>query len=500
MFTSHRMNFNPIRIREAVLGMGIASMLTLAACAPVPRLGAQPKPLGVESIAAGQSLQPRSAEPLWPDSKWWAAWGDPQLDALIAEGLAGSPDVAAAAARLRRAAALAQEAGASLLPSLDVQGKVGADKQSLNNGFPDQFKTLLPQGWNDSGQISASLSYDLDLWGKNRANLRAARAEARAAAVEAEQARLMLATAIASAYADFARLMDERDVREAEVEVRSASARLVAQREAQGLEHRGNLRQSEALVSSAKADLSAAEEQVLLRRHQLAALVGAGPDRGLTIARPNLPTTMPVPLPADVTTDLVGRRPDVVAARLRVESAAARIKVAKADFYPAIRLSALAGLQSLGVGNLFESDSVYGSVGPAVSLPIFHGGAIQGRYRGARAAYDLAVADYDKTVLTAFQQAADAVTSREQTAKRLVDSRAAREAAEDAYKIAQMRYRGGLSTYLDVLSGEDRLLQTRLVTAQIKAIARGVDIALIRALGGGFDPAKTDGAKVSANE
>jgi outer membrane protein TolC len=165
-----------------------------------------------------------------------------------------------------------------------------------------------------------------------------------------------------------------------------------------------------------------------------------------------------------------------------------RIKVARADFFPAIRLNALIGLQSLGIGNLFESASVFGNVGPAVSLPLFHGGALSGRYRGARAGYDEVVANYDKAVIGAYSQAADAVTALRLVGQRLADTRAALAAQEQAYGIARLRYDGGLSTYLDVLAVEDRLLQARLAASELSGLARTADIGLIRALGGGYEP------------
>jgi outer membrane protein TolC len=207
-------------------------------------------------------------------------------------------------------------------------------------------------------------------------------------------------------------------------------------------------------------------------------------------------------LPADVTTNLVARRPDIAAALARTEAAAKRIKAARADFFPAVRLSALIGVQSLGydssftdpsatgarsfLDTLFSKDSLFGTVGPAISLPIFHGGELSGRYRGARAVFDEAVASYDKAVLGAYQEVADAVTGRRLLDQRLTEARAALAASEEAYSIAQKRYRGGLFTYLDVLNVEDQLLAARQSVAELEASAFTLDIALIRALGGGF--------------
>jgi NodT family efflux transporter outer membrane factor (OMF) lipoprotein len=470
-----------------LLGLAAAlGALLASACAPVPDLGSRPLPRGPETFAAEQSL-PTSAGATWPGDGWWHVLGDAQLEALIDEGLRNSPDVAAAAARFRRASGMAQEARGATLPRIDAQGGIAEQRQSINLGYPEQFKTFLPKGWHDFGDINASLSYELDIWGKNRAALAAATSEERAAAIDAQQARLLIATGVTSAYVDLERLYEQRDVRQGELDVRIETQKLVTQRQANGLENRGSQRQADSEVARARVALGAVDEQIGLRRSQIAALIGAGPDRGLAITRPTLPNLAARGLPEDVTTDLVGRRPDIAAARERVQAAASRIKVAHADFFPAIRLSALIGVQALGIGNLFESDSLYGHAGPAISLPIFHGGEIQGRYRGARASYDEAVANYDNTVVGAYQQVADAVTSQRYTTQQLTDARSALVASQDAYDVARSRYTGGLSNYLDVLVVQDRLLQARLAVAELNADLRSLDIALIRALGGGFD-------------
>jgi NodT family efflux transporter outer membrane factor (OMF) lipoprotein len=310
--------------------------------------------------------------------------------------------------------------------------------------------------------------------------------------VDAAQARLLLATAIATAYADLARLLDLRDIRQSALDVRLTTAKLVTARETNGLETRGSRRQAEALVSGAGADLGDVEELIALKRHQLAALVGAGPDRGLAISRPTLRAAASGGLPQNVTTELVGRRPDVAAARLRTEAAASRIKVARAAFYPAVRLEALIGLQSLGIGNLFEADSTFGKAGPAVSLPLFRSGALSAGYRGAGAAFDESVADYNRAVVGAYQQVADAVAARQHAAESLRYTRLALAAMEDAYAIALSRYNGGLSNYLDVLTVEDRLLKARLDMSEVNAAVRSVDVVLIRALGGGYAPPPAD--------
>lgn len=309
----------------------------------------------------------------------------------------------------------------------------------------------------------------------------------------------MLTTGIASAYADLARLYAERDIQQGTFDLQTAMRKLVADRVESGLDTRGDLRQAEANALTARADLAAADAAIILRQHQIAALIGAGPDRGLAITRPAPVALASHGLPAGVTTDLIGRRPDIAAARARAEAAASRIRVARADFFPALSLSALVGVQSLGLDKLINSDSTYGSVGPAISLPIFHGGALSGQYRGARATYDEAVADYDKTVVEAYQEVADAVTNQQALDRRIGDARAALAASEEAYSIARKRYEGGLSTYLDVLAVEERLLAARRSVADLDARAFALDVALIRALGGGFTSTDTLLAKDNAD-
>ena len=462
-----------------------ALSVLLSACVSPPDTGPMPEMRSAQSIEAEQSL-PSDPEAQWPEDGWWRDLGDDQLGALIEEGLKGSPDVAAAVARFRVASGMQLESRKGLLPTLEANGNAGYERRSLNIGFGDAIKQFLPRGWKETAEVSGEVTLDLDLWGRNRAALAAATSEAVAAAIEAREARLVLSTAIADAYFDLARLLEEQDIRKAALDVRLATEELVSNRMDNGLETRGSLRQAEAEVATARVDLAAAEQEVALRRHQIAALIGAGPDRGLAIERPQLAEIVLNGLPAGVTTELVGRRPDIVAARAKAEAAARRVRVARTDFFPALSLSALVGLQAQGFENLFEKDSTFGYARPAVNLPIFRGGELRGRYRSARGTFDEAVADYDKTVLEAYREVADIVTSQRQVGRQLEDARAALAASEEAYSIAKLRYEGGLSRYLDVLTVEDRLLQARLAVAGLDADARGLKIALIRALGGGF--------------
>ncbi len=455
-------------------------LLALPGCAAVPALGPAPVPAAAASLASTLSL-PATDGTVLADA-WWRGFGDPALDRLIADGIAGSPDSAAAAARIRSADAQAQQAGAARGPTLGIDGFAGGTKQSQNLGIPPAF---VPDGVEDSGRITANVRFDLDLWGRNRAALAAARGEAAAARVDAAQARLLLTTGIAAAYADLARYHAERDVAVDALRIRNDTARLTAQRVAAGVDTRGSQALADARVPQARADILSLDEAIALTRNRIAALIGAGPDRGLTIGRPQL-RTVGIGLPADAGIALVGRRPDIVAARLRAEAAADRIRVARAAFYPDVSLTALVGLQSLGIGNLIAAGSTYGTGGVAASLPIFDGGSIAGRYRGARAEYDAAVARYDATLVTALRETADALTSRAGAQRRHTELVAALASAQDARRIAVLRYDSGLSNQLAVLSADDTLLGVRRSLADLDAQRLTLEIALIRALGGGY--------------
>jgi NodT family efflux transporter outer membrane factor (OMF) lipoprotein len=214
--------------------------------------------------------------------------------------------------------------------------------------------------------------------------------------------------------------------------------------------------------------------------------MGEGPDRGLAIERPGAAMIQAFGLPPSLAADLIGRRPDLVAARWRAEADAKRIGVAKAQFYPDINLVADIGFEALHLHNFFKVGSDIGSVGPAVTLPIFEGGRLRANLRGADADYAEAVATYDATLTQALQDVADAATSERALSERLAQSQAALAADEDAYRIAKLRYDGGLADYQSVLLAEDAVLVNRRVVVDLRARAFTLDIELVKALGGGF--------------
>jgi NodT family efflux transporter outer membrane factor (OMF) lipoprotein len=469
--------FSSARPRCAALLLALAA----SACAPVPDLGPLPVGNPAPLVAATDSLVGTGSE--WPGDGWWRRYRDPQLAQLIDEALNSAPDLAVAAARIRVAEGFARRAGAALLPTIDAVGSAQAVKLSKNNGVPAE---AVPGGWNDTGSVGLGMSIDLDLWGKNRAALRAAKLDVQASYYAAAEARLALTTGIASAYAELAALYAQHDSLAAAADIRAQTLELVAQRVTQGLDTDATLRQAAGRLDQARANLAATEEAIDLARNALAALVGSGPDRGQRIGRPMIAALEMQGVPDSASIELIGRRPDIAAARARADASAQRIKVARADFYPNVSLSALVGFQAFGFDNVFKDKSAFGSAGPAVSLPLFHGGALHGQYRASRGQYDEAIALYDRQVIEALRQTADVLTSQKLLAARLTDSRRALANFEEANRLARLRYREGLSTYLDVLSAEEGVLDSRLAVAKLETRAFALDVALIRALGGGF--------------
>lgn len=480
--------------RVAATGLTLALTLGLSACG-LPNLGERPQPRGPEALGTAQTFASGRVDAEWPREAWWRAYGDPQLDALVEEALAGSPDVAAAQARVRQARGAAEVTGADTLPRIGAQGSAGAIKQSYNNGIPAEF---IPKGWRDNGDLALTGDFDLDLWGRRRKLLAAATSEAQAARADASQARLILASNVVSSYFDLSRLLARDEALTAAVRSRESLAKLTGERASQGLENQTPVRQTQAETLRARIAVSNNREQIANRRHALAALLGAGPDRGLAFQPTTLARLPETPLPADAGIALTGRRPDIVAARLRVEGAGKRIDIAKTGYLPDISLRGLFGLQSLGLSNLFKSGSTYGNAAGAFSLPIFDGGRIRGEYRQARGGFDLAVADYNATVLDALREVADALASREAARAQERDAAAARVEADAAFDLATKRYNAGLSNYIEALSAQQLAIDARQaeIDAHFRTLAS--EVALKRALGGGF--AETTNEKVSTNE
>ncbi len=471
----------PQRRCAGALASASAAALILAGCASLPP--AQPARVAKTPSQYGATHAFAASDATFPADAWWRGYGDAQLDELMSEALRGSPTLAQADARLRKAWAVRAGVAAEGLPNLAANGQIQELKQSYNAGFPPEF---VPHGYQDYGQGTLNFNWEIDFWGRNRAAVAAASSRAQAAAADAAEARLMLTTNVAATYATLAQLYAERDLAQQAIEVREQTARLSEQRVANGLDTQAELKQAQAGPPAGRASLAEIDEGIVQARYALAALLGEGPDRGLALSRPGGATLRPFGLPSDLKMNLLGRRPDIVAARWRAEAASKEITAAKAAFYPNINIAAYIGSQALHLDNLVAAGSGIGAVGPALSLPIFDGGRLRANLRGAQADRDEAVAAYDSAVTEALREVADAAASARSLQVRLAESRAALADNEGAYKLATLRYQGGLSTFQSVLLAEDALLTQRRIVSDLESRGFTLDIALVRALGGGF--------------
>jgi NodT family efflux transporter outer membrane factor (OMF) lipoprotein len=460
------------------------ALALLTACAP--DLGPAPLIKPADSYATQRALQAPTAA-AWPGSDWWTAYHDPQLTGLIEEALKGSPDLKAAEARVHQAMALSEQADAALLPSLGAKGSINATAVSINaKGIPESLKNFLPRTVQYFPQVGANLDYQLDFFGKNHAAVAAASSQTRAAEFELAAARLQISTGVASAYADLIRLTADRAAAVEAVRVRGDSLTLVSDRLKNGLENQGQLAQSSAESNISLGDVAALDERIEQARHTLAALVGMGPDRGLDITVGANTLATPFGLPSNLAADLIGRRPDVAAARLRASAAADKIKMAHADFYPNFSLTGSVLSLALTPDQLITHGITIAQFGPAVSLPIFQGGRLKGAYRNAAGQYEEAVANYNKTVVQALHEVADAVSMQKALIVQLDYARKASADSEKAYNLATLRYKGGLSPYLVVLTAESTLVAQHRAAADLQAQTLAANVALVRALGGGF--------------
>ncbi len=456
--------------------VAVATAITLASCANMDGAPTPHRTIDVATLGA----KPGAAE--WPREDWWRRYGDTQLDALMADGLAGNPSLATAQARTARAAAAAGVARSALFPQIGGTGAITYQRYSENYVFPPP----LAGSWETDNRLTLDFAYEIDFWNKNGAALQAALSQTQAAAADAQATRVLLTANIARTYFNLQRLFAQREVSRAAIVQREEVVRITSQRFSAGLDTRVEVKQAEAALATVRTELAQYDDAVAVARHQIAALVGAGPERGETIAtigNARVPRTV---LPATVPLDLVSRRPDIVASRWRIEAAGQEVEVAKAMFYPNVNLVAFVGLSSIGVSKLLDTSSGVAGVGPALHLPIFEGGRLNANLRGRQADRDAAVSVYNQAVIDAVRDVADALSSINQLSNVASEQARARAATTDAYNLAMIRYKAGLGNYLTVLTAQTQQLVQDRLDADLRARAFELDVNLARALGGGY--------------
>lgn len=468
--------------RGALLAFACAALL--AGCASTGGLHSTAQPIAAGSLHASQSLDGVARDAAaWPQSDWWKAAGDTQLDQLVAEALADNPDMALVDARVRAAQAVANVSNAQRKPSLNGGASIaGARVPPILPPIANGHFGAIRYGY-------LSFKWDFDLWGGKRAAWQAAVGKARAAEVDARAARLELSANVVQAYFDLAGAYSQQQYAKDELQRAEDFLKLTRKRVARGIDSKFSLARITGETATARAHLEAADNAVRTGGMVLAALLGKGPDRALSIQPPQLPAIPALVLPDDLPANLLGRRPDVVAARWRAEVATQDIKVAKSKFFPNISISSLAGLIAPASMDLFSLSNRFYTVQPALALPLFEGGALRANLAGKDAARDIAVAQYNQTLVHAINQVASQADDLRSLGVQVHDADSARSSADEAYKLAMQRYQAGVGSYLEVLSVRQELIVAEQQLAVLRTRRSVAWASLNEALGGGFKAA-----------
>ena len=454
----------------ALIGVGCAGLppkqkpVTLSTTVPLD---------GFEATAGGT----------WPAAEWWKQYHDATLDQLIELAVGSSPTLATAHARFDSARQSVKIAGAAAGAHIDASADFERQRLSDNGLFPPQ---LLGFNWYNQADLGLQASYTFDWWGKQRDAVDAAVDQAHAAQADRSAAGLTLASTIADTYfgwqADEARISLARERAALIEQERSiAAARVKADLDAPDDTHRAEL-----AAAAEREQIAGLEGSATLRVVALAALVGRSMAELPQLKAKPLPAVSGT-LPDNVKIDLISRRADIIASRWRVEAAERNLDAARAEFYPDVTINALVGLSSIDVGRLIEYGSRVPQAGAAVHLPIFDAGRLKARYGASQSAIDAAVANYQDTLVGAAREVATQASMRAQLtaqrAQRLLQADAARQLQSDA----AARVRQGVSDPRTELSAAESSNGQSDALLQLDAAALSADIALQRALGGGYE-------------
>jgi NodT family efflux transporter outer membrane factor (OMF) lipoprotein len=468
------------RLRSGRTGLAAIVLATLlAACTPPDT-----RPQLTQRAPADLGLTGAPAPAI--DPTWWTAFGDPQLDRIVADALSGSPSLDAALARVRQAEATLARRDAERGP--DITADVTAQEARISGRY------TIPPPYAGSvrflGNATANLSWNLDLFGRQHAAIEGARASAAAARLDVDAARLMLAGSIVSTYAEVARAERIAALARQTIAAREQAVRLVNVRVQSRLASQIDVQEATTLLAQARVALTRAEATRVLAANALAALAGRGADYAAGIGATRLADPTTLALPTAIPADLLSRRADVAAAAARVEAAAAGRQVARRAFYPNVNLIALAGLQAVGIGNFFDPEAGTLGAGGALHLPIFDSGRLRADLEGATAQVDVAIADYNTAVVRAVRDAADALAEIQANARQVrVQGDVVRGFAE-TNRLNAVRINAGLESRLTGIDTDIRLLDAQLAQATLAVDALAARARLAVALGGGFDPSR----------
>ena len=412
---------------------------------------------------------------------WWKRFGDAQLDALVEQAMTASPTLAQAASRLAQARAQANAANAGLFPQLALSTRASRQEISANRPLSNYSSPNASTVQNEFA-LSFQVAYEADLFGRVQSTVQAARASAAQSAADFENVRLVLASDIAANYFNLRELDIEIDVLAQSIALQRRALDLATARHDLGATSGLEVAQQQALLDTTLTQVDVLQRQRDQFEHAIATLIGRpaplfalAPEAG-----PRTPPEVPIGIPSDV----LERRPDVAAAERAVASANAQVGVARAAYYPSITLNPVLGVDSRLASTLFNAPSLLWSLGVSALQPLLDGGRIGANVDFAQAGYEGAVANYRRVVLTALQEVEDGITGSAALDRALAQSRLATASAERVLRLANDRYEGGASTYLDVITAQQSLLSAQRQTAQLLGQRMLVAVFLVKALGG----------------
>ncbi len=463
-------------------GCAVALAAALAGCMAGPDYvrPAAPTASTFKEVRGWKVAQPRDDA---PRGSWWEVFADAELDSLVREIDISNQTIQAAEARVRAARAATQASRAALFPFVSGNATGLRTSRAASAGTP---------GISNAYNAALDMSWEVDLWGGVRRSVEASTTTAQASAADLAAARLSAQALLAQDYL-LLRVQDaEIDLLRETSAAFERSLQLTRNQYAAGIVARGDVAQAEAQLASTRAQTLDAAIQRAQLEHAIAVLIGKPPADVSIAARP-LATVFP-DLPVAVPSALLERRPDIAAAERRAASANAQIGVAQAAFYPQLSLSAIGGIQSSVIGNLLTLPSRYWSLGPALAQPLFDAGLRAAQKAEAIAAYDETVAIYRTTVLNGFLEVEDNLAALRILEQEAAAQQDAVKAAREAAAIAGNQYKAGTTSYLAVVVLQAAALNNERTALAILARRLAASVALIKALGGGWDASALEAA------
>ncbi len=474
-----------------------------------------PAALALLAFAAGCTVGPRYSRPAAPapapdtwktqppweqaapkdaisKGAWWEVFHDPALDAYEQQLLQANQSLAAARDHLEQARSLARVATADMFPQLAADPSAvrerGSGNRPLNGAAPSVLGSTtqsIPPYTQSVYTIPFSLSYEVDLFGRVRHNVEAANASLQSTAADLQNVQLVLTAELAADYFTLRELDAEWQVVQESVGYQRKGLDLVNNRHDGGVASGLEVAQQSALLDSTLSQLALVQQTRAQYEHAIAVLVGQAASSFSVPVAPLRATPPPVPL--GVPSDVLERRPDISTAERVMAYQNAQVGLAHSAFYPHITLSGSGGWQSRDIGPLLSAPSLFWSLGADALQPIFEGGRNRANLAAARAAYEQSVANYRQSVLTAFQQVEDGISNLSTLSQALATQGAAVEDARRALTIANNRYIGGVTSYLDVITAQTTLLTSERLETQLLGQQMVSSVYLVKALGGGWD-------------